>query len=141
MQEPRLGHFHALGIAGPLMIEPSQMQRAMHDEMGEMVSGPSPCRRCLALHHPEREHQLTAGIRAIRVAEHIGWLVAPAMPRIEPLYCTIVRKYDTSGPARQGCRARRNPFSAAHDATPAGGHDNNRDPRLRGAATTAWVHR
>ena len=42
VQDARLGHFHPAGFAGLVVVVALQVQRAVHDEMRQMMRRPPP---------------------------------------------------------------------------------------------------
>ena len=113
VQDARLRHLHAPRVARMMVVVPLQMQRAVHDEMREMVRRPRPGLGRLAPHRAEREHDLPARVIGGLEGQHVGRLVAAAMPRVQPFHVDVGGQHDAAPPrrprARRGARKRLGP--------------------------------
>ena len=58
VQDARLGHFHPARLAGRCVVVAGEMQRAMHDEVREVMRRPPARGGRLAPDHAERQHDL-----------------------------------------------------------------------------------
>ena len=61
MQDARLGQFHAPRLARMVVVVAGQVQRAVHDEMREMMRRAAAGGGGLAADHAERQHISGAG--------------------------------------------------------------------------------
>ena len=116
VQDARLRQFHAARLAGMVVVVAAQVQRAVHDQMRQVMRRP-PAGRARPRAGPRRAPARISGAGAV-VGQHIGGLVAAAVARVQPLHRRGRRpaRRCPAAPAARG-RARRPP---TRHAAPAG---------------------
>lgn len=142
MQNARLGQFHASRVARVVVVVAGEMQRAMHDQMREVVRRATPLGRGLASDDAKREQHLW---RRSAVSQHIGGLVLSPVARVQAANRPVGRQNHGAACTRRPRRAYCHRFSMRDQPTPCRlGHndvDLASEPRLRGATTSSGVHR
>ena len=119
VQDAGLGEFHASRLSSVVMVVAGQMQRAVHDEMGEVMRRTASGGGGLAADHAERQHDLRCGFE---VGEHIGRPVAAAMAGVEAAHRSVGGQHDggLGAIARGAGGAGGNRFGARYQPAPAG---------------------
>ena len=105
MQQAGFGHFHAAGVAGMVVIEAQEVQRAMHDQMRQVMRHAPACRGRLPPDDAKRQHQFR---RRMLIGQDVGGFIASAVPRIQ-----------LAAPAGRPRAPRLTPEAAARPATSA----------------------
>ena len=110
VQQAGFGHFHAAGVAGMVVIVAQQMQRAMHDQMRQVMRHAPARRRRLAPDDAKRQHQFR---RRMLIGQHVGGFVASAVPRVQLAHQPVVREHHADAQAAASAAPRARPATRA----------------------------
>ena len=94
---------------------PGEMQRAMHHQMRQMVRRAAPGGGGLAADDAERQQHFR---RRGGVGQHVGRLVASAMPRIQPPHRAVGCQHNGAAGTRRPRGARRHGFGMRNQPSP-----------------------
>jgi hypothetical protein len=113
-----------------VVIEPQQVQRAVHDQMSQVMRHTAARRGSLSADDAKRQHQFR---RRIFVSQDVGGCIASAVARIQFADQTVVREHDTRARGRREaghtCRPGNERDNVWHKLAPGWVHDD--DPELR----------
>ncbi len=124
MEQAGFGHFHAAGVAGVVVVMALQMQRAMHDQMRQMMGDAASGGGGFAPDHAQSEDHF--GRRGF-VGKDVGGFVFAAMAGVQVLDQAVSGQHDIGVGGRDYQRPGNERTGAGHDAVPGWVHDG--DPK------------
>jgi len=100
VQQAGFRALHAPGLARMVMIVPGQMQRAMYDQVRQVIRWTAPGGARLAQHGAEGKHDLSPSALSGQagggrwIGQHVGGLIAAAIAGIQPPHLTVGGEHD-----------------------------------------------